>query len=51
MKATKALLGSNEATVEGRILKEMKAFVEALGGSEFAEAIAARNEKRPPVYR
>jgi enoyl-CoA hydratase/carnithine racemase len=51
VKATKALLRSNEATVGGRIVEEMKAFVEALGGSEFAEAIAARNEKRPPVYR
>lgn len=51
VKATKALLRSNEATVDGRIAEEMKAFVKALGGSEFAEVIAARNEERPPVHR
>jgi enoyl-CoA hydratase/carnithine racemase len=51
VRSTKALLRSNEATVEGRIAEEMKAFVQALAGSEFAEVIAARNEERPPVHR
>jgi enoyl-CoA hydratase/carnithine racemase len=51
VKATKALLRSNEATVDGRIAEEMKAFVTALAGLEFAEVMAARNEKRPPVHR
>jgi hypothetical protein len=45
------LLRSNEATVDGRIAEEMKAFVTALAGLEFAEVMAARNEKRPPVHR
>ena len=51
VKATKALLRSNESTVDGRIVEEMKAFVQALAGSEFAEVMAARTEKRPPVHR
>jgi enoyl-CoA hydratase/carnithine racemase len=50
LKATKALLRSNEATVDGRIVEEMKAFVKALGGSEFAKVMAARNDKHPPVH-
>jgi enoyl-CoA hydratase/carnithine racemase len=51
VKATKALLRSNESTVDGRIVEEMKAFVQALAGSEFAETMAARTEKRRPVHR
>ncbi len=51
VKATKALLRSNEATIDGRLAEEMKAFVEALAGSEFAEVMAARTQKRPPVHR
>jgi enoyl-CoA hydratase/carnithine racemase len=51
VKATKALLRSNEATVDGRIVEEMKAFVKALGGSEFAKVMAARNDKRPHVHQ
>jgi enoyl-CoA hydratase/carnithine racemase len=51
VKATKALLRSDEATVDGRIAEEMKAFVTALAGVEFAEVMAARTEKRPPVHR
>lgn len=52
VQATKALLRSDETTtVDGRIVEEMKAFVKALGGHEFAEVMAARNEKRPPVHR
>jgi enoyl-CoA hydratase/carnithine racemase len=51
VQATKALLRSNEATVEGRIAEEMKAFVQALAGPEFAEVMAARQEKRSPVHR
>jgi enoyl-CoA hydratase/carnithine racemase len=51
VRATKGLLQSDEATVQGRIAEEMTAFVEALRGSEFAEVIAARAEKRPPIHR
>jgi len=50
VKSTKALLRSNETTVEGRMTEEMKEFVTALKGSEFAEVMAARAEKRAPVF-
>ncbi|HEY3844247.1 MAG TPA: enoyl-CoA hydratase-related protein [Acidimicrobiales bacterium] len=50
IRATKALLHSDELTVGGRMAEEMTRFMEALGGAEFAEVIAARNEKRPPVF-
>jgi enoyl-CoA hydratase/carnithine racemase len=50
VRATKALLHSDELTIAGRMAEEMGRFVEALGGAEFAEVIAARSEKRPPVF-
>ncbi len=50
VRSTKALLHSNELTIAGRMAEEMNYFVEALGGTEFAEVIAARSEKRPPVF-
>jgi enoyl-CoA hydratase/carnithine racemase len=50
VRSTKALLHSNELTIAGRMAEEMKYFVEALGGAEFAEVIAARSEKRAPVF-
>jgi enoyl-CoA hydratase/carnithine racemase len=50
IRTTKALLHSDELTVEGRMAEEMTRFVEALGGVEFAEVMAARGEKRPPVF-
>jgi enoyl-CoA hydratase/carnithine racemase len=49
-RATKALLHSDELTIAGRMAEEMTRFVEALGGGEFAEVLAARSEKRPPVF-
>ena len=42
VRASKALLRSNEATVEGRMALEMDAFLEALKGPEFAEVMATR---------
>lgn len=45
-RAAKALLRSDELTVHGRMGEEMVAFVEALGGSEFAEVIATRMARR-----
>jgi enoyl-CoA hydratase/carnithine racemase len=51
VRASKALLRSNEMTVPGRMAEEMSAFVAALGGDEFAEVIAARTEKRSAVFR
>jgi enoyl-CoA hydratase/carnithine racemase len=42
-RASKALLRSNEATVQGRMAEEMTAFVEALRGPEFAAVISARS--------
>ena len=50
VRSTKALLHSNELTIAGRMAEEMTYFAEALGGTEFAEVIAARSEKRPPVF-
>jgi enoyl-CoA hydratase/carnithine racemase len=51
LRASKALLRSNETTVQGRMAEEMAAFVNALGGDEFAEVMAARTEKRSAVFR
>lgn len=51
VRASKALLRSDEGTVAGRMAEEMREFVQALGGDEFKEVIAARSEKRPPVHR
>jgi enoyl-CoA hydratase/carnithine racemase len=50
VRTAKALLHSEELTIAGRMAEEMALFVEALGGTEFKEVIAARNEKRPPVF-
>jgi enoyl-CoA hydratase/carnithine racemase len=50
LRATKALLRSDEASVQGRLAEEMRYFVKALNGGEFSEVIAARAEKRPPVF-
>jgi enoyl-CoA hydratase/carnithine racemase len=50
VRTTKALLHSTELTIAGRMAEEMNAFTEALGGPEFAEVMAARSEKRPPVF-
>jgi enoyl-CoA hydratase/carnithine racemase len=50
VRTTKALLHSDELTIAGRMAEEMTRFVEALGGAEFAEVIAARSEKRLPVF-
>ncbi|HEY2214746.1 MAG TPA: enoyl-CoA hydratase-related protein [Acidimicrobiales bacterium] len=50
VRTTKALLRSDELTIAGRMAEEMTRFVEALGGAEFAEVMAARSEKRPPVF-
>jgi enoyl-CoA hydratase/carnithine racemase len=50
MRTSKALLRSNETTLPGRMAEEMSAFVAALGGKEFPEVIAARSEKRAPVF-
>ncbi len=50
LRAAKALLHSDEVTIAGRMAEEMTRFVEALGGAEFAEVIAARQEKRPPIF-
>jgi enoyl-CoA hydratase/carnithine racemase len=50
VRTTKALLRSNELTIAGRMAEEMVRFAEALGGAEFAEVMAARSEKRPPVF-
>ena len=51
VRATKALSRSGELTISGRLHEEMAEFAKALGGSEFKEVIAARGEKRPPVFR
>jgi enoyl-CoA hydratase/carnithine racemase len=50
VRRAKALLHSDELTIAGRMAEEMTRFIEALGGVEFKEVIAARNEKRPPVF-
>jgi enoyl-CoA hydratase/carnithine racemase len=50
VRATKALLRSDEPTVAGAIAEEMGHFVTALHGPEFAEVMAARSEKRAPVF-
>ncbi len=50
VRTTKALLHSDVLTIAGRMTEEMAHFVEALGGTEFKEVIAARSEKRPPVF-
>jgi enoyl-CoA hydratase/carnithine racemase len=50
LRATKALLRSDEQTVAGRMTEEMRAFTSALRGAEFAEVMAARAERRPPVF-
>jgi enoyl-CoA hydratase/carnithine racemase len=51
VRASKALMRSNDMTVQGRMAEEMSEFVKALVGDEFPEVIAARAEKRPPVFR
>jgi enoyl-CoA hydratase/carnithine racemase len=51
VRTSKALLRSNDMTVQGRMAEEMSEFDKALGGSEFPEVIAARAEKRPAVFR
>jgi enoyl-CoA hydratase/carnithine racemase len=50
VRTAKALLHSEELTIAGRMAEEMTLFIEALGGTEFKEVIAARSEKRPPVF-
>lgn len=50
LRATKALLHSDEHTVTGAMAEEMARFAAALRGPEFAEVMAARNEKRPPSF-
>jgi enoyl-CoA hydratase/carnithine racemase len=50
VRATKALLRSEEGTVAGRMAEEMEAFGAALLGAEFAEVIAARRDRRDPVF-
>jgi enoyl-CoA hydratase/carnithine racemase len=50
VRSTKALLHSDELTIAGRMAEEMVSFADALGGPEFKEVIAARSEKRPPVF-
>jgi enoyl-CoA hydratase/carnithine racemase len=50
LRATKALLRSNELTVSSRMKAEREVFVNALTSPEFAEATAARKEKRSPVF-
>jgi enoyl-CoA hydratase/carnithine racemase len=49
-RTSKALLRSNEMTVSGRMAEEMSAFLVALQGTEFPEVMAARSEKRAPVF-
>jgi enoyl-CoA hydratase/carnithine racemase len=51
LRATKALLRSDDTTVAGRMMQEMSCFADALIGPEFSEANAARTEKRDPVFR
>jgi enoyl-CoA hydratase/carnithine racemase len=46
VRATKALLRSDEQTVQGRMTEEMKAFDEALRGPEFAQIIGGRRQAR-----
>jgi enoyl-CoA hydratase/carnithine racemase len=50
LRTSKALLHSDEHSIVGRMNQEMGEFFNALGGTEFKEVIAARNEKRPPVF-
>ncbi len=45
-RASKTLLRSEERTVRGRMSEEMAAFVEALGGTEFADVMAKRSVRR-----
>ena len=42
IRASKALLRSNDRTVEGRMAEEMTAFVKALGDPEFAAVVSTR---------
>jgi enoyl-CoA hydratase/carnithine racemase len=46
LRSSKALLRSQERTVQGRMEEEMRAFTEALGGAEFAEIISTRRQAR-----
>ena len=46
LRASKALLRSDQRTVSGRMAQEMEAFAEALGGTEFAGIIGTRFEDR-----
>ena len=46
VRASKMLLRSDERTVSGRMAEEMRAFVEALKGPEFAQVIAERRRPR-----
>jgi enoyl-CoA hydratase/carnithine racemase len=50
LRTTKALLRSDDQTVAGRMSEEMRAFSAALRGTEFAEVMQARSERRPPVF-
>jgi enoyl-CoA hydratase/carnithine racemase len=50
VRSTKALLRSEEHTVAGAMAEEMGHFAPALRGPEFAEVMAARAEKRTPVF-
>ncbi len=46
LRATKALLRSDEQTVQGRMTEEMTAFREALAGPEFARIVRVRLESK-----
>jgi enoyl-CoA hydratase/carnithine racemase len=50
VRTTKALLRSDERSIEGRMEEEMGLFEAALRGAEFAEVIAARSEGRPAAF-
>jgi enoyl-CoA hydratase/carnithine racemase len=50
MRATKALLKASDNGVAGRMQSEATAFLAQLRGPEFAEAVAAFSEKRPPNF-
>jgi enoyl-CoA hydratase/carnithine racemase len=51
LRATKALVRSPQTTLAEQMTDEMTQLVKALGEAEFAEAIAARREKRAPDFR
>jgi enoyl-CoA hydratase/carnithine racemase len=50
VRATKALLRSDEHTVTGAMAEEMGRFSAALRGPEFAEVMSARSEKRAAIF-